>query len=121
MHDAIGAVTEPTRYEHLLDLVLTDLESCKTEVLPRIADHKLVVVELKADVPSQACITRKVWSFTQADWGALQEDLAGRDWATMWQTSVEEATEFLTGAILDAASNHIPTRVAKIKNGPTRG
>ena len=39
-------VREPTRKEHLLDLVLSDFESVKCTVEPEVADHKVVVATL---------------------------------------------------------------------------
>ena len=36
-------VTKPTREDHLLDLVLTNMPGVRTSVLPCIADHKRVV------------------------------------------------------------------------------
>ena len=39
-------VTKPSRDEHLLDLVLTDIPGTTTQVSAGIADHKIIIAEL---------------------------------------------------------------------------
>ena len=39
-------VREPTRNAYLLDLFITDLPGCESEVLPAIADHRAVLTKL---------------------------------------------------------------------------
>ena len=51
-------VTKPTRDDHLLDLVLTNVSCVRTSVLPCIADHKLVVAESPFKVLEQAVTSR---------------------------------------------------------------
>ena len=45
-------VHEPTRGNHLLDLVLSNFSGVKTGVLPMITDHKPITATLKLSVPS---------------------------------------------------------------------
>ena len=69
-------VHEPTRKDHLLDLVLSSFSGVKTGVLPLIADQKLVTATLKLSVPSQVVAGRKVLRYGQADWEWLHDSLA---------------------------------------------
>ena len=69
-------VTEPTREKYLLDLVITDMDSLvRTMVLPRVADHGLVLVNVKADVLETSFVHREYWKFAEADWTALQKEI----------------------------------------------
>ena len=54
-------VKEPTREKHLLDLVLTDLEKVSCIVLPKIADHCLVLATLKISLPQAETVQRQAW------------------------------------------------------------
>ena len=52
-------VKKPTRGKYLLDLVLTDLDSdLDCEVLPRLADHSLVLVTVQTPVPKEVKVER---------------------------------------------------------------
>ena len=104
-------VHEPTRGPNLLDLVLSDVGTATTEVLHRVADHSIVSVKLGLTVPASAEIQREVWSFNQADWEGMQEELAAQNWKAMRDMSVDDATAFLTDTILKSCEKHIPKRV----------
>ena len=70
-------VRGPTRNQYLLDWVLTDLsESLRVEVLPAIADHKLVMSRLRVATPICHAVTRYVWDYTQARWDGLIQAFA---------------------------------------------
>ena len=45
-HGLIQIVREPTRQEYLLDLAVTDIHGASSEVMPKIADHKGVLIKL---------------------------------------------------------------------------
>ena len=66
-------VHEPTRGDHLLDLVLSSFSGVKAGVLPLSADHKPVTATLQLSVPSQVEAGRKVWRYGQADWERLHD------------------------------------------------
>ena len=53
-------IREPTRGEHLLDIVLSSVTEMKTEVLPLMADHNPVTATLKLSVPSHVVAGREV-------------------------------------------------------------
>ena len=68
-------IREPTRYEYLLDLVLTDVCKCTVKVLPRIADHNPLLVKLPITEILETTISREVWMLADADWKSLQKVL----------------------------------------------
>ena len=104
-------VREPTREQHLLDLVLTDVgAACVTTVLPSVADHKLVLVKLAFDVPRVRTCTRELWIYKCADWAGLRHELAQTDWRWIDSMCPTQAAEELTQQILRAARRHIQTR-----------
>ena len=53
-------IREPTREEYLLDLCLTDLSQCRAQTLPRIADHKGLLVTLRTPVPKVLHVPRQM-------------------------------------------------------------
>ena len=55
------AVKEPTRNEYLLDLVLLDLVGSKYSVIPRIADHKGVLIKMPCKEILETVGEREVW------------------------------------------------------------
>ena len=76
-------VDKPTRGRYLLDLVLTDIENASVEVLPRIADHSLVLTTVRAPVKQDLAIEREVWQLHKADWDMLDDYLAEHDWRAL--------------------------------------
>ena len=53
-------VRQPTRGNHLLDLVLTDQEDVSCEVLPGVSDHQLVAATLVLHLPKEETVPRQV-------------------------------------------------------------
>ena len=67
----------PTRLENILDLVCTtnpDLVT-KTEVLPGMSDHKIILtnVNIKATIPKRK--KREVYQYKKGDIEMIREDL----------------------------------------------
>ena len=59
-------VKTPTRYENLLDLVITDLPS-KATVGGTNRDHGYILIEMAFAVPRTKLLTRTVWNYKNAD------------------------------------------------------
>ena len=74
-------VHEPTRYENLLDLVLTNISSATVKVLPTIADHSVLLCTVRLKIPVGRVNTRMVWDFVKADWMKLGDILDNTDWS----------------------------------------
>ena len=108
-------VTKPTREDHLLDLVLTNISGARTNVLPCIADHKLVVTELPFNVPEQAIISRTVWRYAKADWERLRSELEETDWNCMTAMDPDAASMYLANRISDAAELCVPKKQIREK------
>ena len=108
-------VHEPTREDHLLDLVFSSFSGAKAGVLPLIADHKLVTATLKLSVPSQVEAGRKVWRYGQADWERLHDSLADTCWDHIADQSTTAAAKWITGTILRSASSCIPLSTLRTK------
>ena len=79
-------VREPTRDNHLLDLVMTDVEGVGHEVGPKVADHNYVVASVEANVPKTVAVERTVWNYNRADWILLQDRLELTDWSSLAAT-----------------------------------
>ena len=103
-------VKSPTRKEYLLDLVLSDVGGILCKVLPRIADHELVLTTLALSAPKSNMLPREVWQFATADWEGLSAALCAHDWSRLSQVSACEGASILTETILSMASNYIPKR-----------
>ena len=103
-------VRKPTRNEHLLDLVLTNIPGTTTKVAPGIADHKLVTAELVFKVPEQVTLTRMVWQFANADWDLMREMLRTAPWENMKAMGASDAADFFNKTIQESASHCIPQR-----------
>ena len=102
-------VSEPTRQQYLLDLVLSDLP-LHVKVLPMIADHKGVFIKVPVDVAPPQTVSRHGWIYKQAHWQALRRDLASTSWQFVHTETLDVAVEQFTLTILAAARAHIPTR-----------
>ena len=61
-------VRAPTRGECLLDLVLTDVsDMMQITVLPNLADHCVVCMNMSVDIGRTDTTLRDVWDFRRAD------------------------------------------------------
>ena len=108
-------VHEPTRGDHLLDVVLSSFFGLKTGVLPMIADHKPVTATLKLSVPSHVVACSKVWRYGQADWERLHDSLAHTCWDHIADQSTTAAAKWITNTILRSASSCTPLSTLSAK------
>jgi hypothetical protein len=109
-------ITQPTREEHLLDLVLTNIPNTRATVSPAIADHRLVTAELAFKVPEQTTVTRTVWQFAEADWEMMRDMLSTQPWEDMLKTNANEDADFLSKTIQEIAEHCIPERKLRKRN-----
>lgn len=104
-------VREPTRGDYLLDLVLSDQDNIQVEVLPMVADHKLVLTSLVFKVPEMTTRLRTVWQYKDADWERLRAELLEQDWSTLLHAeNTANGVESVSGRILELAHRSIPQR-----------
>ena len=92
-------VKEPTRHDkpsgndYLLDLVLTDIPSCPTQVMPYIADHKGVMSTLPFPEVLETTVVREMWMLNEANWNSLKYELKEWDWTDLDNDIAEEALD----------------------------
>ena len=114
--DSVGLrqiVKVPTRGEHLLDLLITDLDETKCKVIPKIADHSGLLATLPLPVPKSEILTRTVWQFRDADWDGLKGALTEQSWTWLEHVDAHEGAQRLTELILGHARRYIPQRCVK--------
>ena len=93
-------VDEPTRYNNLLDVVMTDVPSATCTVKGKIQDHNYLVVNLNLSVQETIEVDRMVWNYSKADWERLNDELEAYDWDYLWSLNSTEAANRLTEIIL---------------------
>ena len=105
-------VKKPTRFQpdHLLDLVLSDMEVASCEVLPVIADHAVVAVDFELQVEEERTQLRKVWQMGAADWVRLRTMLEEQDWTFLSEVDTDEGARRFTEIILTAARECVPEK-----------
>ena len=103
-------VQEATRGDYILDLAITEVEDAKVKILPKIADHSCVLVHFKLPVPESDVTKRQVWSFKDADWEGLKNELSDAYWDKLKIMDVDEAAATWTKLVLAAAEKFIPRR-----------
>ena len=111
-----------TSCAHLLDLALTDIAGVTAQVLPKIADHKLVEVVLPLPVPESAVVRRLVWDFKKADWERLEADLYQTDWSCVCSSNTDAGAAALSSKVLVEKTNSAYERNGSMRRSPaTRG
>ena len=106
-------VRQPTRGNHLLDLVLTDVQGATTRVLPKTADHCVVEVSAPFPVPHEQVVLREGWKFGTADWDRLQTDLEEEDWTVITSLTADDAAAHLSSRVLALAERSIQKAVIR--------
>ena len=96
-------VTEPTRNEYLLDLVMTDIPGTEAFVGGKVQDHRFVLTKFNFKVPETQTLERQVWNYGKADWTRLKELLADHDWENLRSATPSAAALELTNSILEYA------------------
>ena len=101
-------VDKPTRGPYLLDLVLTDMDDCKVQVLDEIADHRGILAKLILPCPKSLSISREVWHFKGAAWNNLKCDLRSCAWGRLSEGSVDSAVNYFLDLLTAKCKEHIP-------------
>ena len=104
-------VQSPTRGSYLLDLVLTNVEALlKTKVLPKVADHNLVLSTVRATVIETIGGKRKVWQYASAKWEQMKQRIIGMDWLQAFEHgNLDEIVGIFTKILLDLVHEFVPT------------
>ena len=110
-------VQQPTRGKNLLDLFLTDATSGVTcKVLPKIADHNLVLTRVALQVTLSDPVARQLWDYKKSDWQGLLQALGDTDWHDYFsQIAPDEAAAKFTDHIICTARRYIPVRLQSFR------
>lgn len=120
--DCLGleqVVTEPTREDQILDLVLTD-SSATTTTFARLgtSDHNPVLVKLDVPVYRDKPYRRKVWSYDKANFWDMRGHLTSTDWPNIFkEKDPEKACSKVTSIICEAMEMYIPCNYSTKKTG----
>lgn len=112
-------VGSPTRNDHLLDLVLTDLDdSISARVIPGISDHEAVFIDFNFPLPEAIDVERTVFQYSKARWEDMRAHLASVDWFLVIRSGeVDASAERLTSEILHAIKRFIPQKIIQDRRG----
>ena len=87
-------IDKPTRGNYLLDLALTDIDSCKAQVAPQIADHHAVFFKMQCPMPQSVGISRQVWHYKGAAWQNMKCEVRAMSWERLHKGSVDDAISY---------------------------
>ena len=106
------AVTEPTRLDQILDLVITDLPvTCTTLANCGSSDHNPVLFQIKKPVYCEKPYRRKVWKYNHADFWGMRGHFSNYDWDAVFESNdPEECCTQVTKVITDAMDMFIPNK-----------
>ena len=108
----VQTVTEPTRLDQVLDLVLTDLPT-KCTTLPNCgtSDHKPVLIEMESNVYRDTPFKRKVWKYKHADYWGMRGYFTEYNWNEVFQSNdPEECCTKFTDVVKTAMDLFIPSK-----------
>ena len=89
-------VQNPTRGNHLLDLVLSDIvDPSHISILPPISDHNMILIQIDKYFDVISSEMRQVFDYKFANWKALTKFIRNANWdIKMYQNPHEAATYF---------------------------
>jgi len=97
--------------------VLTDCEdSISAEVLPKIADHNLVLCNIKLATRDTPLGFREVWLYKRADWAAMEAEFIKTDWRLLLDPTDPDTSAYNIGSyIMHLARSHIPIKHIEVR------
>ena len=108
-------VKRPTRNEYLLDLFISDITPQRTEILPAVSDHNMVLVELCVGVTDSNVVMRTVLDYSKANWDNIRKDFDTWNWRPMDAMTVDDAERFFHNTVFHVLERHIPVRDISIR------
>ena len=105
-------VRAPTRGEYLLDLVLTDVsDMMQIIVLPNLADHCVVCIDMSVDIGRTEISLRDVWDFRRAAWYGLKVAFKERRWGEFLdEAHFDDSLETFCNHLCEFALRFIPKK-----------
>ena len=80
-------------------------------MLPTIADHSAVLVQLTLPIPKCEAHRGEVWLYRKADWEGLRDRLEETPWEAMAEDDADNAANYLHNEILESAAEFIPPKM----------
>ena len=114
-HGMSQMVREPTRENYLLDLAISNIAGASVTVLPQIADHKALRVDVPLPVIKEIGVARTVWHLKAADWKALEKELSEVDWQPLSRGTAEDAVNYFLDVLWTLLVKHIPQKKIECK------
>ena len=115
-HGLFQVVREPTRNDYLLDLAITDITGSSATVLPKIADHKSVRLDLRLPEVTETTVSRVAWHLKEADWTKLENELSEVDWSSLQSGTAQDAANLFLDILWTLLIKHIPRKRIKSKH-----
>ena len=116
-HGLKQRVKKPTRGNHLLDLVLTDLHGdVVCDVVPGVLDndHSATIASVKVTIPCASAPTRECFNIAKARWADLLQAFANEDWRSLiGNCDADTTADTLREHILTTAERYIPKKMVK--------
>ena len=106
---------QPIHDDYLLDLAITDVVGSTAEVLPRIADHNAVKLNLSLPEVTDVAVPRTVWMLREAHWKNLEEELNAVDWSQLKRGTAEDSVNFFLEVLWTLLVKHIPRKAINCK------
>ena len=85
-------------------------------MLPRIADHNMVRLDLALPETTKVFVERTVWRLREADWSTLEKELLGEDWAPLKRGTTEDAVNLFLELLRTLLIHRIPRERTKCKH-----
>ena len=120
-------ITEPTRYDYLLDLLITDSPelfniSGVTEPPDPDLDHDMIYGHLSFKYKYNKTIKRETWQYSKANFEALNAAYTNIPWhIPIDDLDLEDSVENISALILDTAKQHIPFRQLTVRSNDKPG
>lgn len=112
-HSLSQVVKGPTRYENLLDLVLTTARNCQCEIANPITDHFCLHVHFDFTLRYAPPILREVYRWDLADWDSIHGRLEHTNWFYLTERDVDSAASWFQCKLEDCLVEEVPKHKRK--------
>jgi len=123
-HGLLQHVSEPTRGDNPLDLVMSTFQDpVTTSLLAPLgrSDHAIVISEFPSLIPRREAPTKRtVLRYNNADWGRMRAHFRNLDWSTIFVDDPDASCNNVTHAISLAVQRFVPSKVLTIRSSDPR-
>ena len=113
-------VSDPTRGEYLLDIVLLDVgDMTKVSVLPSLADHRVVRMDMNIVIARTTNASREVWDIRHADWDGLKSAITLSRWGDfLCESSFDSSVDGFCNHLCEISARFIPKKMISNNQNP---